>query len=120
MNLSKSGIFELASNFFPVLRDLKLINTGLETLDKLNQIKSLASLNLSRNQIRIQNGMEWKARTIAFGEIPFKKHTATMEELLNCFKSHSVLTQSTKKPNASTEKLIGFGKSQLAMQRLTS
>ena len=55
MNLSKIGIFELASNFFPVLRDLKLINTGLETLDKLNQIKSLASLNLSRNQIRIQN-----------------------------------------------------------------
>ena len=55
MNLSKSGIFELASNFFPVLRDLKLINTGLETLDKLNQIKSLASLNLSRNQIRIKN-----------------------------------------------------------------
>ncbi len=55
MNLSKIGIFELASNFFPTLRDLKLINTGLESLDKLNQIKTLASLNLSRNQIRIQN-----------------------------------------------------------------
>ena len=49
MNLAKIGIFEFLSNHFPHLRDLKLINTALVSLEKLSQNKAITNLNLSRN-----------------------------------------------------------------------